>query len=123
MPCHDLCCGKVSQQAYVMRIVVYMRSNSVHALREEMLQLMTLATSDNSCYHIRRARMFQRWSSRYRQTCLEFGIRLGLICDRSFSMQGVQDRFRTLENVRLPDMDNRIERAGTALVSKVCTSS
>ena len=62
-------------------------------------------------------------SSRYRQTCLEFGIRLGLICDRSFSMQGVQDRFRTLENVRLPDMDNRIERAGTALVSKVCTSS
>ncbi len=33
-------------------------------------------------------------------------------------VQGVQDRFRTLENVRLPDMDNRIERASTALVSK-----
>ena len=34
------------------------------------------------------------------------------------AVQGVQDRFRTLENVRLPDMDNRIERASTALVSK-----
>ena len=33
-------------------------------------------------------------------------------------VQGIQDRFRTLENVRLPDMDNRIEKASTALVSK-----
>lgn len=33
--------------------------------------------------------------------------------------QGVADRIQTLENVRLSDMDNRIERAGTALVSQV----
>jgi hypothetical protein len=38
--------------------------------------------------------------------------------DRTTLSQGVQDRFRTLENVRLPDMDERIEKASTALISK-----
>ncbi|CAL5226155.1 g8978 [Coccomyxa viridis] len=40
------------------------------------------------------------------------------VAELSAKLQGVQDRFRTLETVRLPDMDNRIERASTALVSK-----
>ncbi|CAL8463813.1 g3347 [Coccomyxa elongata] len=33
-------------------------------------------------------------------------------------VQSLQDRFTTLETFRLPDMDNRIERASTALVSQ-----
>ncbi|BDA48931.1 hypothetical protein COCOBI_13-0400 [Coccomyxa sp. Obi] len=33
-------------------------------------------------------------------------------------VQSLQDRFTTLETFRLPDMDTRIERAGTALVSQ-----
>ncbi len=35
-----------------------------------------------------------------------------------FVLQSLQDRFTTLETFRLPDMDNRIERASTALVSQ-----
>ena len=34
------------------------------------------------------------------------------------SGQALADRFTTLETFRLPDMDNRIERASTALVSQ-----
>lgn len=34
-------------------------------------------------------------------------------------VQALADRFTTLETFRLPDMDNRIERASTALVSQV----